>query len=79
MTKDVFYFYIVIGLGILLTFTGPCEWWINLLISMGVFLVPVWIPIIFFLLFVFRGSKETERQVHKQPDLYQRYRSKGKN
>lgn len=62
MTKDKFYFYFVIGLGILFTFIGPCAWWINLLISIGVFLAPICLPTIFFLLVVFKGSKEIERE-----------------
>lgn len=61
MTKDDFYFYFMIGLGILFTFTGPFAWWVNLLISIGVFIAPVCLPLIFFLLVVFKGSKEIER------------------
>lgn len=59
MSKENFFF--MMGVGILFIFIGPFAWWINLLLTIGWFLAPILIPITFFLLVVFGGSKEIEK------------------
>lgn len=52
MTKDELLFF-VIGLIILFIFAGPSIWWINLLLIIGLFLAPIWLPLYHFLFVVY--------------------------